>query len=39
MEYDVECDLVARGLDINGIGISCIQKVANINSPAGLQVF
>ena len=37
MEYDVECDLVARGLDINGI--RCIQKVANINSPAGLQVF
>ena len=37
MEYDVECDLVARGLDVNGI--LCRQKVAHINSPAGLQVF
>ena len=37
MEYDVECDLVARGLDVNGI--CCIQKVAHINWPAGLQVF
>ena len=37
MEYDVECDLVARGLGINGI--RCIQKVESINLPAGLQVF
>eukprot|EP00438_Fugacium_kawagutii_P020583 Skav222338 [mRNA] locus=scaffold3497:1168:2851:- [translate_table: standard] len=32
VEYDVDCDLVARALDVKGT--RCIQKVSQINAPA-----